>query len=187
MVLTDSTARDSVSVDAPRRVLRLEVIAGLNRRLTEGVGSDTALDYATGGLTGILRLTLVPEHRLRIGVETGYMKLTAINEVPNDQQAPDRLVLTAIPAFFTVAMGGESLEFGGGIGAYYLVVSAGSVDRTRFASIGTELGFMLKASWHKRLSDRFELGADLRVYDIAERPITIAVLGLSIRTSLFDL
>ena len=186
---TDRASIDSVRAagEEPHRFLRLEMIAGLNRRLTEGVGSDTALDYATGGLTGIARLTLVPEHLLRIGVESGYMRLTAINEVPSEKQTPDRLVLTAIPMFLTLAMGGESFEFGGGIGAYQLVVSAGNTDRTNFASVGTELGFMINGSWHYRLSRRLEIGADLRVYDIAERPITIAILGLSLRTSLFDL
>ena len=176
----DSAAR-------PDRQLRFGLIGGLNRRITPGYEPAEGVDYTTGGLTGLIRLTLVPEHLLRIGLESGYMKLTSVNDAPGSNAAPDRIVLTAIPALFTIAMGGDRFEFGGGVGFYHLLVSAGTTRRTSIASSGTELGYMANVSWHFPILAHSQVGADFRIYDFADRPLTVAVLGLSFPTPLFRL
>ena len=187
MYEADSVWTPPDSVTSPDRSIRLGVIAALNRRITPGYKAAEGIDYTTGGLTGLLRLTLVPEHLLRIGLETGYMKLTSANDNPGGGNTPDRIVLTAIPALFTLGMGSRRFEFGGGVGFYHLLVSAGTEKKTTISSSGTELGYMANISWHVPVLSESQLGVDVRIYDFADRPLTVAVVGLSFQTRLIGL
>ena len=183
----DSVSTPPDSATSPDRSIRLGLIAALNRRITPGYEAAEGVDYTTGGLTGLLRLTLVPEHLLRLGLETGYMKLSSANDSPGGGNTPDRIVLTAIPVLFTLGMGSERFELGGGVGFYELLVSAGTTRKTTISSTGTELGYMANVSWHFPIFSESRLGVDFRIYDFADRPLTVAVLGLSFQTSLITL
>lgn len=192
--LTFLTETDSVEMHEPDsatvavdRHLRLQVIGGMSLRLTNHRGIDSALDYRTGSIGGLLRLMIVPEHLLRVGVETGYLPISRVSEVRSDKTTPRELLLTATPIFLALAIGGDAFEFGGGFGAASLVVSAGKGGSRTITSSGLELGFFVNTSWHFSLFGSTDLGLDLHVYDFADRPITMAMLGLSIRTSLLDL
>ena len=183
----DSVSTPPDSATAPDRSIRLGLIAALNRRITPGYDVAEGINYTTGGLTGLLRLTLVPEHLLRLGLETGYMKLTSASDNPGGGNTPDRIVLTAIPALFTLGMGSRRFEFGGGVGFYHLLVSAGTEKKTTISSSGTELGYMANISWHFPIFSESQLGVDVRIYDFADRPLTVAVVGLSFQTRLIGL
>lgn len=184
---TDTVRTSPDTTSPPSRSIRLGLIAALNMRITPGYEPAEGLDYTTGGLTGLIRLTLVPEHLLRLGLESGYMKITSVNDMPGGGNTPDRIVLTAVPVLFTLGMGGKRIEVGGGVGFYQLLVRAGTTDRTTISSSGTELGYMGNVSWHAPIFSGSQLGVDLRIYDFADRPLTLAVLGLSFQTSLIDL
>lgn len=184
---TLDVTRSDDSVRDQRRSLRLRLVAGLNRRITPGFEPAEEIEFSTGGLTGIIRLDLVPEHRLRLGFESGYVKLSAANQAPTGNDAPNRLVLTSVPLLLSASMGGTELEAGFGVGYYILVVSAGTVNGTDFASTSSELGYMGHFSWHPHLFGGNNLGADFHIFSLADQAITTIALGISFRFSILEL
>jgi hypothetical protein len=84
-------------------------------------------------------------------------------------------------------MGSGGFELGGGVGFYQLLVIAGTISHTTISSSGTELGYMANVSWHHPILSESQLGVDFRIYDFADRPLTVAVLGVSFQTPLIGL
>lgn len=183
----DSTRTDSTSVDKlstttePERLLQLTIAGGLSARITPGFEVDEGVDYESGGAAAIARISVRPEHLLRLGLESGYYVLSAANERPGQNRTPSRLVLTTIPLLLTASMGNDRFEIGSGIGLFQLLVSAGTSEATSFASEGIDLGYVFSGSWHEPIFDGVDLGLHARFYEFVDRPITIVMLGLGIR------
>ena len=179
---------DTAEEEKPERSIRVSLTPGLTARISPGFDPDSSVDSKTGGPGAILGFTLVPEHALRVGLESGFISITNVVESQTVSTIPQRYVLTAIPIFMTLAVGNENIEVGGGIGYYSLIASAGAQDvGTSFKSYDWEIGFMLNASYVFPLRENFDLGPDLRVYNFTDRPLTVILLGASLRMKMLDL
>lgn len=178
---------DTATTTKPDRRIKLTLTPGLTMRITPGFEPDSGINYRTGGPAALVRLSLAPEHLLKFGLESGFFSVTSINEKPEATDNPAEVTLTSIPVFFTASMGSKYFEAGGGLGVYSLIVNAGGKNDKAFKSYGWELGYMFNVSGFYPLSDRFEIGGDLRLYNFADRPITMLLFGVSLRATLLKL
>ena len=197
MVVTSSlsaqiadTSMNLVNTTDQDRSIRITLTPGLTARITPGFEPDSTVDSKTGGPGGILRIMLVPEHALSVGIESGAISITNVKENPGlgNSAVPEKVILTAIPIFLTAAMGNEQFEIGGGIGYYSLIATGDAPNAVQsFKSHDWEIGFMLNAGYWFKLGTNYKLGPSLRMYTFTDRPITLLMLGLGLEMRAFEL
>ncbi len=188
---TDSTERFAAEDRTePDRSLRITLTPGITARITPGFEPDSTVDSRTGGPGAILRLMVVPEHALSVGIESGFITIMNARESEGTENStvPEQFTLTAIPVLLTLAMGNERFEIGGGIGYFDLIATTkGENQGLNFQSHAWEIGFMVNALYRFPLGERFDLGPSLRLYNLADRPVTVLMLGADLQMRAFDL
>jgi hypothetical protein len=149
--------------------------------------------YASGieidrtGATVSARLLWYPDHRLRMGVESGWTRFYSydLKDVATSFGTTDAsLSLSAIPlvAVFSMSLGG-SVTLYAGAGGYFVRSHASSfgttVDVTRFSQ-----GWMAAISWDHRITEALRLGAELKWYGATEFGDGVVTLQLCVPITL---
>lgn len=108
------------------------------------------------------RIMWQPEHRLRVGVESGYQKLYSLFRKgfnsPEYGTTDVDLSLSTIPIFLVFSMEVyPGIEIDAGIGEYILLTYVNSFNNV-VESYGFSNGYLLGASYFYSLTDSFYVG-----------------------------
>lgn len=108
-----------------------------------------------------------PEHRLRIGIESGYYKLYSTTRVQTDNGS-DKLTtdLSAIPVFFSFSMKTTkhldvNFATGGALMNYSVIVNKSKKDKVTGQTFSMS-NFAAGLTWYIPLGKRIELGTELK-------------------------
>ena len=143
---------------------------------------------ARQGLAGTLRILWKPEHRLAVGIETGYLEIASLSdEVIRNEFGTSKLraSLKAIPVMAVFDMDVWNLHVYTGLG-YYHVHSTVAVGDEEVTSALWNVGFYLSAAYKYPLADDVALCGELKWCSIGELGKTILLAQVFISYRLFE-
>lgn len=177
-------AQESPVDSTPPSRVNLDACAGYSVRMVGDAQRITGLDYSFGGVAGALRLMWQPEYRLAVGLEIGYFPVTSVGADSSINEA--RIGLSAVPVFAMTTMRFGNAEVMGGIGAYSYAVDGTSIKRFGVAESALEIGYTLGVGYTYGLFSRFGVGGEVRLYQFTDRPITVIMPALRLRTAIYE-
>jgi hypothetical protein len=106
-----------------------------------------------------------PDHRLRFGLETGYLNL--YNYKINSENIGGKLRLTAVPLLIVWSMQiGKRINIFAGSGTYFI---KSRLDYAGHSEAGNlSLGWMAAASYNFNISNSFSITPELKWFDASE-------------------
>lgn len=139
------------------------------------------------GLNAMLRLMWKPDHRLRAGLETGWIRFTKATGVARDSSGPDprSLYLDAVPMLITFSMNFGRVNVSAGAG-YYLMLSYLHGEGTGASSSQLNYGIAASAEYLAPIGDRFGIGGGLGVYGVTQLGQYVAAVQLRAEYRAFE-
>lgn len=132
---------------------------------TPGTPAYTDADYNQKSAIGTLRILWHPDHRLRLGIETGYTTFYSYSLIGNGQRGT--VELNAIPMLIEFSMTAyRNFHVYGGAGTYLLISHLdfhGKVKSKFFSN-----GWMLGAAYVYPLNDLLGVAAEVKWLNAAE-------------------
>lgn len=140
------------------------------------------------GFSGMLRIMWKPDHRLKVGVETGWLRIASLNdeEIKNEFGTVKlNASLNAIPVMAVFDMDIWRLNLYTGLG-YYYVLSTISVENEEITNTKWNVGFYLALAYKYTLSEKIKLCSELKWCSIGELGKTILLAEVFISYNLFE-
>ncbi len=127
------------------------------------LGSTTSIIHSHP--IGTLRIMWHPDHRLRVGLETGYTNFYTYSIKANN--TPGKVNLTAVPVLLVWSMAiTPRFNIFAGAGLYLLTTNLDY--QGKLASRATSLGLNISANYVQPVSRKFGLGAELKWTDASQ-------------------
>lgn len=157
---------DSAQIKSGEYKLVLGAGGGMSYYMTEpGVPHHLHTVVNRFSPSASLRLMWYPDHRLRVGLETGWMTFYKYKIV--DEPINGKLKLTAIPVLLVWSMQiGKRLNVYGGAGSYFITTRLDYVERIKSETF--RLGWMLAANYAFNVSHEISLAPELKWYNASE-------------------
>ncbi len=121
-----------------------------------------------------------PEHLLRLGFESGLLKISTVNDKNIATEFGETKVkynLNAIPALLFVDMLIEKIEFSAGTGYYYVFSNLVAFGE-KSSSYSWDLGYLLAISYNYSWSDKFILSPEIKYFMITSDSQSIVSFNL---------
>lgn len=131
-----------------------------------------------GGVAGA-RAVWHPNHRLAVGVQSGYMVFSS-QELVVSGSGTSRAGLAAIPLHLVVTMTSKQFEVGVGLGMYYLQSLWKTLDGERAASSDMEYGINPWIGYQFAVSDRLSVGPEIGAHILSNRGIDSFTIGVTL-------
>jgi|WetSurMetagenome_2_1015567.scaffolds.fasta_scaffold31630_4 hypothetical protein len=154
-----------------------------------GLSKDSASQSVTRyGFSGMLRIMWKPDHRLKVGIETGWLRIASLDEeeIKNEFGTVKlNASLNAIPVMAVFDMDIWRLNLYTGLG-YYYVLSTISVENEKITNTKWNIGFYLALAYKYPISEKIKLCGDLKWCSIGELGKTILLAEVFISYNLFE-
>ena len=140
------------------------------------------------GITGMLRVMWKPDHRLKAGIETGWLRIASINneEIKNEFGTVKlNAKLNAIPVMVVFDMDIWRLNLYTGLGYYYVLSTIGA-EKEEITNTQWNVGFYLALAYKYPLSEKIKLCSELRWCSIGELGKTILLAEVFVSYNLFE-
>lgn len=140
------------------------------------------------GFSGMLRVMWKPDHRLKVGIETGWLQIASLDdEVIKNEFGTVKLnaSLNAIPVMAVFDMDIWRLNLYTGLG-YYYVLSTISVENEEITNTKWNVGFYLALAYKYPLSEKIKLCGELKWCSIGELGKTILLAEVFVSYNLFE-
>lgn len=136
------------------------------------------------------RIMWQPEHKLRVGIESGYQKLYSLFREgffsPEYGTTDVDLRLSAIPILLVFSMEiHPGVEIDAGIGEYILLTYVNSYNNT-VVSYSFTNGFLLGGSYHFPLTNSLQIGATFRWLYFSKIEDALTSLQFSVKYTLLS-
>ena len=157
------------STHPSRGPFRLLIYTGLGTSLyataIQPPGSLSGLRLRRLGVPATLRIMWQTDHRLRMGLETGFVRMYTYRGIVLDKDAQIRVSAIPILAVFSMSVA-KRLAVYAGTGPY-LIHSNLSFDGTTRGSV-VSLGWMAAATYTQPLTKNLGLAAEVKWYDASQ-------------------
>lgn len=166
----EATAQDSTGVNIQHKGKYAFVLyAGGGWFYYSGAVGSPALGSTTSIVhshpIGTVRIMWHPDHRLRVGLETGYTNFYTYSIKAND--IPGKVNLTTVPVLLVWSMAlSPRFNIFAGAGVYLLTTNL--EYQGKVASKATSLGLNISANYVQPLTPRLGLGAEIKWTDAAQ-------------------
>lgn len=173
------------SAQAKDTTYKIAVECGGGYGLSKDSMSQSVSRY---GYSGMLRIMWKPDHLLRVGLETGWLRIASINneEVKNEFGTVKlNATLTAIPVMTVFEMALWRLNLYTGLGYYYVMSTIGAEDE-ELTNTKWNIGFYLALAYKYPLSEKINLCSELKWCSIGELGKTILLAQVFVSYNLFE-
>jgi hypothetical protein len=139
----------------------------------------------TAGYNATIRIMWHPDHLLAVGVLTGYQLIVSdkYNIPDSTSNGNVSASLHAVPVMVDVSMQGNDFEIGVALGGYSISTLLFDVTTSRASRL--ELGAILHAAYHWRVSDNFSIGAEAFISAMSYRGILSITPQLDLKYNIF--
>ncbi len=140
------------------------------------------------GPNATFRVQWKPDHRLRVGLETGLMRFTSAAGVVRDSSGvtdPRSIYLDGVPLLITFSMNFDRLTINAGAGYYLMLSSLRGEGAVTFSS-QLDYGIAFSAEYLFPVTERLGLGGGAGMYGATQLGQYLAVVQLRAQYRLVD-
>ena len=140
------------------------------------------------GLLGMFRIMWKPDHRLKAGIETGWLRIASVHdeEIKNEFGTVKlNATLKAIPVMVVFDMDIWRLNLYTGLGYYYVLSTIGA-ENDEITNTQWNVGFYLALAYKYPLSEKIKLCSELKWCSIGELGKTILLGEVFVSYNLFE-
>jgi hypothetical protein len=154
-----------------------------------GLSKDSVFQAVSRyGITGMVRVMWKPDHRLKTGIETGWLRIASIhNEEIKNEFGTVKLnaTMNAIPAMVVFDMDLWRLNLYTGLGYYYVLSTIGA-ENDEITNTKWNVGFYLALAYKHPMSRTINLCGELKWCSIGELGKTILLAELFLSYNIFE-
>lgn len=154
-----------------------------------GLSKDSVSQSVTRyGFSGMLRIMWKPDHHLKVGIETGWLRIASLDEEEIKNEFGTVKLdasLNAIPVMAVFDMDIWCLNLYTGLG-YYYVISTISVETEEITTTKWNVGFYLALAYKYPISEKIKLCGELKWCSIGELGKTILLAEVFVSYNLFE-